>query len=102
MSDLPEFKPSRQLETFREHCIAMACGAHSPECVEKQARLKSRWGHFCLFREWPEHWGERPTGPPAACPGDCVPKADRDLFHRMASEIDGYLTSDDVPLWEDA
>ena len=65
-------------------------------------RETSRWGHFFLFREWPEKWGPRAAGPPDPCAGDCVPPRDKALFTRLADEVDAYLTHEDEPLWEDA
>ena len=89
-----------ELETFRDHCRKMADAGHSPDCAFATGKALDRWGHFHLFREWPEKWGARPSGPPKPCPGDCVSDADRALFTRLADEIDAYLTPDaDEPLW---
>ena len=87
------------LTTFRDHCRAMADGGHSPDCLVMTEKARSNWGYFRMFREWPEVWGEQPTGPPTLCGGGCVNSADRELFARLADEVDAYLTDEDEPLW---
>jgi hypothetical protein len=68
-----------ELESFRAHCRALAVADHKPECKAKGA---DRWG-------W-EHW----THPDPDCAG-CDPQSDRELFARLADEVDSYLSTDD-------
>lgn len=86
---------STELERFRDHCREMAAGGHSDECKQAHEQARQRWGHFMLFREWPEKWGERPSRSPQPCPGGCVSEVDQALFARLAAEVDDYLTSDE-------
>ena len=79
------------LTKFRDHCRAMAEGAHTADCERAADEAQRRWGYFRLFREWQDEWGPRPEGPPRACRGDCLSDADRALFARLAVEVDDYL-----------
>lgn len=92
-----------ELETFRDHCRAMA------EWKPPVPHVKV--GAWCrdLRAEYPnldtEGWG-----PPkhencfwAKCACDCHPRpagpseSDRALFARLADEVDAYLATDDEP-----
>jgi hypothetical protein len=85
-----------ELELFRNHCAHMADAWHSQDCVAESAQKRSRWQHLNLFGEWLSTWGPRPTEPPTYCPGRvCISDADRDLFRRLAAEVDTYLHTDD-------
>lgn len=69
------------LTTFRDHCRAMQATDHKPECG---ALIEARWGQHQYVR------------PNPACPG-CNSAADRELFARLADEVDAYLATDDGP-----
>lgn len=85
-----------ELERFRDHCREMATTDHSPACVVAHEKARSRWNYFCLFREWRDEWGEKPSGPPKnACVGECISDKDRALFGRLAAEVDDYLSTDE-------
>jgi hypothetical protein len=45
------------------------------------------------------YWDIPDPGPRPECHG-CNPTTDRELFARLADEVDAYLTPDDAPLWE--
>lgn len=79
-----------ELERFRDHCREMAEAEHKPECrVFVEVKPWPRWA--------PAHWQH----PDPDCLG-CNLSDDRDLFRRLADEVDAYLTDDDAPLWEGA
>jgi hypothetical protein len=67
-----------ELESFRTHCRALAAADHKPECRGKVS----------------DPWGWRWKHPDPDCDG-CNPQADRDLFARLADEVDTYLHTDD-------
>lgn len=78
------------LTAFRDHCAAMATAEHKPECkwpnlaaVEAKNRLQAKFE-----RLFDEPKGTRPRV--IHCPG-CNPQADRELFARLAAEVDDYL-----------
>lgn len=71
---------SSELERFRDHAHAMAKpGAHVDDCHRTRPMARG---------------GEITTTPDPRCTG-CVPDRDRQLFARLANEIDAYL--DDQP-----
>lgn len=63
------------LAAFAAHCRVMAGSDHKPTCV---GHLPTRWG-----------WA-REQRPDPRCPG-CVTDADRELWTRLADEVDAYL-----------
>ena len=79
------------LSKFRDYAHVMAQGGHTDQCVADQAEAGRRWSYFRMFREWLPDWGPRPGGPPNPCGGGCASAADRDLWRRLAAEVDDYL-----------
>lgn len=70
------------LTRFRDHCAAMSTSEHRSDCVE---RLK-RWRADVAIHA---RWVTRDPGPEPVCAG-CMNAADRDLFARLAAEVDDY------------
>jgi hypothetical protein len=82
------------LEQFRDHCRKMAVAVHTPECEARLAAWKTQ-------RRTRFYWDVPDPGPRPECDG-CLSSSDKELFARLADEVDAYLTHDDAPLWEDA
>lgn len=85
----------RDLATFREHARQMAVADHVPECPGTPERVaahaKGVRGYRRLFGE--DHPKATPVEP---CPG-CVSDSDRELWKRLADEVDTYEKAD-LPL----
>jgi hypothetical protein len=85
----------------------MAAAEHKPECPMLTA-VEPYWppggwawtdpSDFMKGLTW---LGPKPKWEPPHCAG-CNSKADRELFTRMAAEVDEHLAHGDAPLWEDA
>jgi hypothetical protein len=77
------------LTDFRDHCRDMQDTNHKPGC--SAALTRHQWDYAL-------RWGHADPGD-RDCPG-CNPQADRDLFRRLADEIDQHLQppDDDQPL----
>lgn len=77
-----------ELETFRDYCRKMAAADHAETCGKSVQR-----GTYSTWTQW--------VRPAPDCDG-CLSRADRELFTRLADEVDAYLTDDDdVALWEE-
>lgn len=92
-----------ELETFRDHCRAMADWKPPEPHIKVGAwcrDLRTEYPHIEALDEGkPDHG--MCTWDKCACP--CHPRppgpsdADRALFARLADEVDAYLASDDEP-----
>lgn len=73
------------LTAFRDHCRKMAAADHKPECpsLKKPGWVVPEPGQA---GEWMGLVRYFPPG----CDG-CNPAVDRDLFERLAGEVDEYL-----------
>lgn len=86
---------STRLDRFRDHCARMATAEHKPECPSLTAR-EPYWppGGWVATDGKNEanglSWlGRKPKWEPPKCDG-CLTDADRDLFARLADEVDQY------------
>lgn len=79
------------LTTFRDHCRKMQTAEHKPECPSLRAPGWVVPTPGYSGRMW---MGLMPWTPPA-CDG-CNPLGDRELFARLADEVDAYLHPDEV------
>lgn len=66
------------LTQFAEHCKRMATAQHKPECRTLDWVRRDGWGRT----DW--------VYPAPDCTG-CVTDADRELFARLAAEIDAHM-----------
>lgn len=104
------------LERFRDHCREMATIQHAEDCYGAQRVTKvllrngraSDLDHDLSCADETAHDAHEWIGDhgfdwfcPGVC-GGCVSDADRALWIRLADEIDGYLATDDEPLWADS
>lgn len=97
------------LTAFRDHARAMAQAQHKPDCPSLTAR-EPYWppgGWVPMDGNDPMNglrWiGPKPPWSPPDCDG-CVTNADREMWARLADEIDHYLhpeqdAGDDDALW---
>lgn len=67
-----------ELSVFAAHARTMVTADHRPECWGTELR----------------HWGPLKVRPNPECPG-CVTDAERDLWRRLADEVDAYLGRDE-------
>lgn len=70
------------LTRFRDHCAAMATSDHRQDCIDRQ----TAWRDRMQLRRW---WDIPDPGPEPVCDG-CMTPTDRELFARLAAEVDDY------------
>jgi len=100
------------LTQLQEHASRLAKADHRDDCMRIHRIVKlDRWlAHYNLDRtlSCPNITGHEPHGWTGSreieydCPGlcgGCMTDAERRLWRQIADEIDGYLTSDDEPLF---
>lgn len=72
------------LTVFRDHCKRMQAAEHTPACA---TRLLT-W----IDRDTARRWFDIPDpGPRPECDGACITAEDRELWARLAAEVDDYL-----------
>lgn len=81
------------LTTFAQHARAMSTAQHTVDCTGTPelvaARARDIRGYRAIFGE--DHPKLAPIEP---CPG-CVTDPDRELWGRLADEVDAYLSHDE-------
>lgn len=68
------------LTAFRDHARTMSRRTHRPDCP--LWKKVGEFAHLC---------SDSCTHPEPRCPG-CVTNADRELWKRLADEVDAYLS----------